>query len=114
MAVAACLTAAGTACRPATTLGRMTQREKTVSAMITLAIAEIQYFLAFQLADLTGGENGIQIVSSGTLFGLSLEDDKVYYYLVLVVAVLSVAFAVRVVSSGRMRGRPSGKAVLWP
>ncbi len=68
-------------------------------AMITLAIAEIQYFLAFQLADLTGGENGIQIVSRGTLFGLSLEDDKVYYYLVLVVAVLSVAFAVRVVSS---------------
>ena len=68
-------------------------------AMITLAIAEIQYFLAFQLADLTGGENGIQIVSRGTLFGLSLEDDKVYYYLVLVVAALSVAFAVRVVSS---------------
>ena len=68
-------------------------------AMITLAIAQIVYFLAFQLVGLTGGENGIQISTRGTLFGLPLENDRVYYYLVLVCAVFVTAFAIRVVTS---------------
>jgi branched-chain amino acid transport system permease protein len=68
-------------------------------AMITLAIAQIQFFMAFQLVGLTGGENGIQIVTRGRLFGFSLEDDKVFYYLVLAIVVLGAAFAIRVVTS---------------
>jgi branched-chain amino acid transport system permease protein len=68
-------------------------------AMITLAIAQIQYFLAFQLVDLTGGENGLQIATRGTLFGLSLENDRTYYFVVLAIGVLGTAFAIRVVSS---------------
>jgi branched-chain amino acid transport system permease protein len=68
-------------------------------AMITLAIGEIQYFLAFQLVDFTGGENGLNITTRGTLFGLPLDNDRVYYYLVLALAALGTAFAVRVVTS---------------
>jgi branched-chain amino acid transport system permease protein len=68
-------------------------------AMVTLAVAQIEYFLAFQFVDLTGGENGLQIASRGTLFGLSLENDRVYYYLVLAAAVCVTIFAVRVVTS---------------
>ncbi len=68
-------------------------------AMITLAIGQIQYFLAFQLVDLTGGENGLQVGTRGTLFGLRLDNDFVYYYLVLAIAALGTAFAVRVVTS---------------
>ncbi len=68
-------------------------------AMITLAIAEIQYFLAFQLVDLTGGENGLQVATRGTLFGLSLEDDRVYYYLVLAITAIATAVAIRIVNS---------------
>jgi branched-chain amino acid transport system permease protein len=68
-------------------------------AMITLAIGQIQYFLAFQLSDFTGGENGLTIDSRGTFFGLSLENDYVYYYLALALAALGTAFAVRVVTS---------------
>lgn len=68
-------------------------------AMITLAIGEIQYFLAFQLVDLTGGENGLNIPTRGTLFGLSLENNFIYYYLVLAVAALGTALAVRIVTS---------------
>ena len=68
-------------------------------AMITLALAEIQYFLAFQFVDLTGGENGLNVGTRGTLFGLPLENDFVYYYLVLGIAALGTAFAVRVVTS---------------
>jgi branched-chain amino acid transport system permease protein len=68
-------------------------------AMITLAIAEIQYFLAFQLVDLTGGENGLQVATRGTMFGLSLEDDRVFYYLVLAIAAVATAVAIRIVNS---------------
>ncbi|HEX3468066.1 MAG TPA: branched-chain amino acid ABC transporter permease [Candidatus Elarobacter sp.] len=68
-------------------------------AMITLALAQLQYFVAFQLGSLTGGENGVQVSSRGTLFGLGLDDDKVFYYAVLVVAALGVWFVVRVVRS---------------
>jgi len=68
-------------------------------AMITLAIGQIQYFLAFQLVELTGGENGLQIPTRGSLFGLRLDNDFTYYYLVLGLATLGTAFAVRVVTS---------------
>jgi len=68
-------------------------------AMVTLAIGEIQYFMAYQWQDVTGGENGVQAITRGTLFGLSLENDRVFYYLALLIAVLGVLFAIRVVSS---------------
>ena len=68
-------------------------------AMITLAIGQIQYFLAFQLSDVTGGENGLTIDNRGTFFGISLENDFAYYYLVLAIAAVGTAFAVRVVTS---------------
>jgi branched-chain amino acid transport system permease protein len=68
-------------------------------AMITLAIAEIQYFVVFQLTDVTGGENGLPIQTRGTFFGLSLANDFAYYYLALAALVLGTAFAIRVVTS---------------
>ncbi len=68
-------------------------------AMITLAIAQVQYFFAIQFNDLTGGENGLPITSRGGVFGLSLENDIAYYYTALAIVVLGVAFVVRVVGS---------------
>ncbi len=68
-------------------------------AMITLALAQLQYFIAFGWHDLTGGENGLQFAGRGSLAGLSLDNDRVFYYAVLAVVVLCVAFAVRVVGS---------------
>jgi branched-chain amino acid transport system permease protein len=74
------------------------RRQGIYFAMITLALAQLQYFVAFQL-DWTGGENGVQMSSRGTLFGLGLDDDRAFYYAVLVVAALGVWFVVRVVRS---------------
>jgi branched-chain amino acid transport system permease protein len=68
-------------------------------AMITLAIGQIQYFLAFQLVDLTGGENGLQVGTRGTIFGLPLDNDHVYYFLVLAIVAAATALAVRIVTS---------------
>ncbi len=68
-------------------------------AMITLGVAQIQYFSAFQLVDLTGGENGLPLGGRGTLFGLPLESDRGFYYLVLGLVALGVWFALRLVRS---------------
>jgi branched-chain amino acid transport system permease protein len=68
-------------------------------AMITLALSQLVYFVCLQ-APFTGGENGIQAVPRGDLFGLiSLEDDMVLYYFVLLVFILVYLFIQRVVTS---------------
>jgi branched-chain amino acid transport system permease protein len=75
------------------------RRQGIYFAMITLALSQLQYFFAYQLGDWTGGENGVQLSSRGTLFGLPLENDKAFYYAVLVVAALGTWFVIRVVRS---------------
>ncbi|HOI66950.1 MAG TPA: branched-chain amino acid ABC transporter permease [Thiomonas arsenitoxydans] len=67
-------------------------------SMITLALAQIVYFYALQ-AHFTGGEDGLQGIPRGTLFGLPLQSDRVMYYLVLAVFVASWWFMRRVVNS---------------
>lgn len=68
-------------------------------AMITLALAQLQYFFVYQLGKWTGGENGVQLPGRGTLLGIPLDNDRVFYYLTLAVAVLSVWFVVRIARS---------------
>jgi branched-chain amino acid transport system permease protein len=57
------------------------RRQGIYFAMITLALAQIVYFLALQLP-FTGGENGLQGIPRGTLFGLDLNDPLPMYYFV--------------------------------
>lgn len=68
-------------------------------AMITLALAQLQYFIVFQLRDLSGGENGLHIGSRGALFGLPLDGDRTFYYVVLLCTALAIAFAIRAINS---------------
>jgi branched-chain amino acid transport system permease protein len=68
-------------------------------AMITLGVAQIQYFSAFQLVNLTGGENGLQLSGRGTLFGIPVENDVGFYYVVLALVALGVWFALRLTRS---------------
>ncbi|MDI1273147.1 branched-chain amino acid ABC transporter permease [Polaromonas sp.] len=63
------------------------RRQGIYFAMITLAIAQMVYFVCLQ-APFTGGEDGLQGVPRGALFGLfSLESDIALYYLVVAVFV---------------------------
>ncbi|WP_248958675.1 branched-chain amino acid ABC transporter permease [Sphaerisporangium perillae] len=48
-------------------------------AMVTLAFAQMVYFVVNQWRDLTGGENGLQGVPR-ELFGLDLSDSFLFYY----------------------------------
>lgn len=54
-------------------------------AMVTLALAQLVYFVCLE-APFTGGENGLQDVPRGNLFGLlSLKSDLVMYFFVLAI-----------------------------
>jgi branched-chain amino acid transport system permease protein len=68
-------------------------------AMITLALAEIVYFVVLQ-TPFTGGEDGLQGVPSGSLFGLvDLEDPVRMYFFVLAIYLAGMALLRRVVRS---------------
>jgi len=75
------------------------RRQGIYFAMITLALAQMVYFLCLQ-APFTGGEDGLQGVPRGNLFGvLSLTSDTTMYYLVVTVFVLSFLAIWRIVTS---------------
>jgi branched-chain amino acid transport system permease protein len=67
--------------------------------MITLALAQMVYFVFLQ-APFTHGEDGMQGVPRGRLFGvLNLSPDLTLYFVVLVVMVLAFLLIVRIVHS---------------
>jgi branched-chain amino acid transport system permease protein len=67
-------------------------------AMVTLAFAQMVYFVANQWRGLTGGENGLQSIPR-ELFGLDLSDPFVFYYAGLPFVLIGLAVAWRIVRS---------------
>ena len=68
-------------------------------AMITLALSQMVYFFCVQ-APFTHGEDGIQAVPRGHLFGLiNLTDNLTMYYFVLAVFILGLLIIRRTVTS---------------
>ena len=75
------------------------RRQGIYFAMVTLALSQMVYFLAVQLP-FTGGEDGIQGVPRGDLFGLiDLKNDVAMYYFVLAVFLIGFAIIMRAVYS---------------
>jgi branched-chain amino acid transport system permease protein len=75
------------------------RRQGIYFAMITLALAQMVYFFSLQ-APFTGGEDGIQSVPRGALFGLiDLNTPMAMYMLVLVIFLAGFLFVWRVVHS---------------
>jgi len=75
------------------------RRQGIYFAMITLAMAQMIYFVCLQ-APFTGGEDGLQGVPRGKLFGLlPLDNDVAMYYLVLAVFAAVFLFILRIVHS---------------
>lgn len=69
-------------------------------AMVTLAFAQMVYFIGYQWSDLTGGENGLQGVPK-SFFGIELiETESFYfYYAALPILLLGMWAAWRIVHS---------------
>lgn len=59
--------------------------------MITLALGQILWGIAYRWADLTHGDNGVNLSSRPTPFGISLASPTAFYYVTLVVFLLAVA-----------------------
>jgi len=75
------------------------RRQGIYFAMITLALAQMVFFVALQ-AKFTGGEDGLQGVPRGKLFGLiDLSNDLTMYYVALVMVVLAFLLIVRTIHS---------------
>jgi branched-chain amino acid transport system permease protein len=75
------------------------RRQGIYFAMITLALAQMIYFVALQVP-FTHGEDGIQGVPRGRLFGvIDLNDTLAMYYFVLAVFLLGFALIVRTINS---------------
>jgi branched-chain amino acid transport system permease protein len=75
------------------------RRQGIYFAMITLALAQMMYFFAIQ-APFTHGEDGIQAVPRGTLFGfINLADQTNMYITVLVIFLGCFLLIYRIINS---------------
>ncbi len=75
------------------------RRQGIYFAMITLALAQMMYFFALQ-AKFTGGEDGIQGVPRGNLFGIfDLSNTYTMYTFVVVLFLCSFLFIYRIIHS---------------
>lgn len=75
------------------------RRQGIYFAMVTLALAQIVYFLALQMP-FTGGENGLQGIPRGELFGLiDLNHPLTMYYFVFAIFLIGFGIIHRTVHS---------------
>jgi branched-chain amino acid transport system permease protein len=76
------------------------RRQGIYFAMITLALAQLVYFVSVQWKSFTHGDDGIQAVPRGRLLGIiSLADDRVLYYVVAAIFLFGFLMIYRIVHS---------------
>jgi len=75
------------------------RRQGIYFAMITLALAQMLFFIALR-APFTGGEDGLQGVPRGKLFGvIDLRNDLAMYYVLLVIVLAAFLLIARTIRS---------------
>ena len=75
------------------------RRQGIYFSMITLALAQMLFFICLQ-APFTGGEDGLQAVPRGKLFGVvDLANDLTMYYVALIIVVAAFLLIVRTIHS---------------
>jgi len=75
------------------------RRQGIYFAMVTLALAQIVYFLALQMP-FTGGENGLQGIPRGELFGfIDLNHSLTMYYFVFTIFLIGFGIIYRTIHS---------------
>jgi branched-chain amino acid transport system permease protein len=96
----AILTGTLTACALGVIAGSLAIRRLGIYfAMITLALAQMMFFFALQ-AKFTGGEDGIQAVPRGKLFGVvDLSNQMTMYVVVAVIFLAGFLFIHRIINS---------------
>ena len=67
--------------------------------MVTLAFAQMFYFIAFKWTGLTGGDDGLQRVPRPWLGPINLQSQIVFYYFLLFSVVICAVILLRIVNS---------------
>lgn len=89
----------------ATLVGLMVAKKKGIYfALITIAISQVFYFIAFRWEELTGGETGLSgidrmPVGMPGLFSIKISSPINYYYFVLVIFIICTVLIWRIVHS---------------
>ena len=75
------------------------RRQGIYFAMVTLAFAQMVFFFSVQ-APFTGGEDGIQAVPRGQLFGIfDIANDRILYFFVLAIVFVGLLVIYRIIHS---------------
>jgi branched-chain amino acid transport system permease protein len=75
------------------------RRQGIYFAMVTLAFAQMVYFFCLQVG-FTGGEDGIQAVPRGRLFGMiDIAGDRAFYFFVLAIVFIGLLIIYRIIHS---------------
>ncbi len=75
------------------------RRQGIYFSMITLALAQMFFFVCLQMPQ-TGGEDGMQGIPRGMLFGMfDMSSDAEFYYVVVAIFIAAMALIARIVSS---------------
>lgn len=76
------------------------RRQGVYFVMLTLAFAQLFYFLAYSFSDITGGDNGLLGIGRSTTIGpFSIADSWSYYIFVAIVFLLTLAVLQRIATS---------------
>jgi branched-chain amino acid transport system permease protein len=76
------------------------RRKGIYFAMVTLALAQMLYFLCVQSPGITGAEDGLQSIPRGRLFGIiDIRNDLTIYYVVFAVYLIGLAVIHRIIHS---------------
>jgi branched-chain amino acid transport system permease protein len=67
--------------------------------MITLALSQVLWGLAYRMSDVTNGDNGITGLTRPAPFGISLESPIAFYWFVLIIATLALVLMAIFISS---------------
>jgi branched-chain amino acid transport system permease protein len=95
----AALVGAGAAALLAVPIGYLSTRRKGIYfAMVTLAFAQMVFYVVNEARPITGGENGLQGISR-TLLGTNLNDATAFYYAALPMVLFGYWLAHRIVHS---------------
>jgi branched-chain amino acid transport system permease protein len=79
------------------------QRSGLYFIMLTFALNQLFYFIAYQWTSVTGGEDGMPGIPRPAVFGLSIQEGNRYY------AFVAILFLASLWAMKRMIGSPFGK-----
>lgn len=75
------------------------QRSGLYFIMLTFALNQLFYFIAYQWTSVTGGEDGMPGVPRPTLLGIDFQDPLTYYAFISILFLASLWFMKRIVES---------------